>query len=96
MGAQMSGAMQGGGGFNPQTGMQGGGPPPPPAQAPSYHYSGPDGQSQGLTAAQVAAKVQAQPSGKHHVWQTGWPGWKGADEVPEIASQLGPPPPPPQ
>ena len=76
--------------------QMGGGPPPPPPQAATFHYSGPDGQSQGLSAAQVAQKVAANPAGKHHVWQQGWAGWKGASEVPEIASLMGPPPPPPQ
>jgi hypothetical protein len=40
--------------------------------------------------------MQANPGGKHHVWQQGWAGWKPASEVGEITSQMGPPPPPPQ
>jgi membrane protease subunit (stomatin/prohibitin family) len=96
MGNQMAGAA-GGGNFNPNQGMQGGGgPPPPPPQAAGYHYSGPDGQAQGLNASQIAQKMQANPGGKHHVWQQGWAGWKPASEVGEITSQMGPPPPPPQ
>jgi hypothetical protein len=43
---------------------------------------------------QVVAAVQANPGGNHHVWQTGWSAWKKPAEVPEIASRLGPPPPP--
>ena len=97
MGNQMGQAMQGGGQFNPHQGMQGPpspAPPPPPSSA-TYHYNGAGGQAQGLTAAQVAERVAADPSGQHHVWQAGWPGWKGAKEVAEIAAKLPAAPPPP-
>lgn len=68
-------------------------PPPPPPVAATYHYNGPSGQSQ-MPLAQIVAAVQADPSAKHLVWQNGWPAWKPASEVPEIAGQLssGPPP----
>ena len=69
-------------------------PPPPPSAAATYHYNGAAGQSV-MTVDQIVAAVRANPSGAHHVWQTGWPGWKKPAEVPEIASHLGPPPPPP-
>jgi len=73
-------------------------PPPPPPGASSYHYSGDGGQSE-KSLAEVVAAVSANPGGKHHVWQTGWAGWKPAADVPEIQAELaksaGPPPPPP-
>jgi len=73
-------------------------PPPPPPGAARYHYSGDSGQSE-MSLAEVAAAVSANPSGKHHVWQNGWSGWKPATEVAEIQAELsksaGPPPPPP-
>ena len=95
MGNQMGNQMAGSQGMG---GQQGGGPmpPPPPPQAPSFHYSGPTGRSQGLSAQQVAQMVQQNPAGKHHVWQAGWSGWQDAGAVPEIAAMMGPPPPPPQ
>jgi len=69
-------------------------PPPPPASAATYHYHGAAGQSV-MTVDQIVAAVHANPGGAHNVWQTGWPSWKKASEVPEIARHLGPPPPPP-
>lgn len=92
MGQMMSGVM---------AGMTGQAPPPPPPQAPpppppqaaTWHYSGPDGQSQ-ATADQIIAKIVANPAGAHHVWQPGWAGWKPAHEVPELAARMPPPPPP--
>ena len=97
MGRQMGNAAQGGGGFNPHQGMQGppaAVPPPPPGEA-TFHYNGPGGQAQGLTADQIAQKISAAPGAKHHVWQAGWSGWKAAGDVPEIASKVAAPPPPP-
>ncbi|MCB9668907.1 MAG: SPFH domain-containing protein [Alphaproteobacteria bacterium] len=70
-------------------------PPPFPAAA-SYHYNGSGGSGE-MGLDQVVAAVKGDPSGKHHVWQQGWDGWKLAQDVPEIAGKLsaGPPPPPP-
>ncbi|MCB9689966.1 MAG: SPFH domain-containing protein [Alphaproteobacteria bacterium] len=68
-------------------------PPPLPGAQP-YHYNGPAGQGT-KTLDEVVAAVSSNPSGAHHVWQAGWPGWKKVQEVPEIASRLGPPGPPP-
>jgi membrane protease subunit (stomatin/prohibitin family) len=68
--------------------------PPPPPTAATFHYSGPQGQSQG-TADQIAAAVLAAPTAQHHVWAPGWAAWKNAQEVPEIAAKLAVPPPPP-
>jgi hypothetical protein len=50
-----------------------------------------------LTLADVLARVKAQPAETHHVWRAGWPSWKAATDVEEIAAALhrdGPPPPP--
>jgi len=95
MGNQMAGA-QGGGQFNPNQGMQGGpgSVPPPPPGGETYHYSGPTGQAQ-LSAADVVARIQGDPNGKHNIWQPGWSGWKAWNEVPAIASKMPPAPPPP-
>ncbi len=68
-------------------------PPPPPAAA-TFHYNGPGGAGE-KSLADVVAAVKADPGAAHHVWQPGWPAWKGAAEVPEIAAQLGGPPPAP-
>jgi membrane protease subunit (stomatin/prohibitin family) len=67
--------------------------PPPMPSAATYHYNGPAGQSN-KSLDEVVAAVQADPGAAHHVWQSGWPGWKKAQEVAEIASRLPPPPPP--
>ncbi len=68
-------------------------PPAPPSA--TYHYSGASGQST-KTLAEIVTLVRADPSGTHHLWQDGWPGWKPASEVAEVTSALsaGPPPPP--
>lgn len=68
-------------------------PPPPPPVVAKYHYNGPSGAGE-KSLGEIVALVQANPAGPHHVWQAGWPAWKSAAEVPEIASNLGPPPPP--
>lgn len=72
--------------------------PPPLPQAPSFHYNGPEGQSQ-LSASDIAAKVQENRGATHMIWATGWPEWKSWKDVPEIAGQvppeLSPPPAPP-
>ena len=69
-------------------------PPPPPLN--TLHYNGPGGQAQ-LSHAEIAQRVQADPSASHHVWSAGWSGWKTWNEVPEIAGLVPPqlPPPPP-
>jgi len=69
-------------------------PPPPGAAAEAvYHYNGPAGQKQAPASA-VRAAMQADPSGRHLVWMPGWPEWKDAASVPELAGSGGPPPPP--
>ena len=69
--------------------------PPPPGAAPEavYHYNGPAGQQQ-ASASAIRAAMQAQPDARHLVWMPGWPEWKEASAVPEIANAGGPPPPP--
>ncbi len=62
-------------------------PPPLPGQA-TFHYNGPGGQGE-KSVAEIVAAVQADPGARHHVWQSGWDGWKAAADVPEIASELG-------
>jgi membrane protease subunit (stomatin/prohibitin family) len=97
MGQMMAGMMQG---MGQNMGQPAAAPPPAPGMMPppppttTWHYSGPAGQSQG-TLDQIVAAVLANPSAAHHVWQPGWPGWKAAQEVPEIAGRLHLPPPPP-
>ncbi len=93
VGQVMAGAMagsMGAGTFDPQTGMKPAGHAPAPAAAPSFHYAGPSGQSQG-TADEIAAKVGADRVARHLVWAAGWPQWKSWDEVPEIAGRVPPP-----
>ncbi|MFT4623501.1 MAG: membrane protease subunit (stomatin/prohibitin family) [Myxococcota bacterium] len=99
MGAMMGQSMQGGGGpFNPHQGMQGppSPAPPPPPMAATFHYHGASGQSE-LDAAAIASHVAADRTGKHMLWQAGWPGWKAWSDVPEVASLVPPAPaaPPP-
>ena len=93
MGAVMGQSMnQGGGGFNPQTGMQGGGaaqPPPLPTEQ-RLHYNGPSGQAQ-RTVAEIVQRVVADRGGNHMLWAAGWPGWKSWKEVAEVAGQVPPP-----
>lgn len=70
--------------------------PPPPPMAASYHYNGPAGSGE-MPLDQIVTALKSDPSGRHHVWQQGWDGWKLATDVPEIMSKVsaGPPPPPP-
>jgi len=68
-------------------------PPPLPGQGAKYHYNGPGGASE-KSLAEVVSAVNAAPDDKHHVWQTGWAGWKAPADVPEIAAKLGGGPPP--
>jgi membrane protease subunit (stomatin/prohibitin family) len=70
-----------------------GGPPPPPPTASRFHYQGPGGAAE-LTAREIAQRVASDRAAAHHVWAAGWPAWRGALEVPEIASLLPPVPPP--
>lgn len=71
--------------------------PPPLPGAASFHYAGDDGAPAVLSAADIAARVRAAPSGRHLVWREGFASWLPAREVPEIAALVGgaPPPPPP-
>jgi len=77
--------------------------PAPPAleaaEAGPWHYSGADGQEEGLTAEAVAKLVKRSPSATHSVWKDGMSDWADAAEVPEVATLLAPkkrsaPPPP--
>lgn len=98
IGAQLGRAAQTTGAFNPQVGLSQPGaaapPPLPPAAAP-FHYNGPDGTTVQIGAAEVAARVKAQPTGRHLVWRDGMAGWTDPKDVPEIAAAFGPPAPPP-
>jgi len=63
-------------------------PPPPPAEEPrktSYHYYDGDVVVDDLSAASVAAKIHANPSGHHVVWNEELGAWKVATEVAEIS-----------
>jgi membrane protease subunit (stomatin/prohibitin family) len=68
-------------------------PPPPPVNNETFHYHG-DGQGD-FPAGVIAAKVAANPAGRHLVWKNGWDGWKEAKTIPEIMNAGGPPMPPP-
>lgn len=73
-------------------------PVPPPLPTPVvFHYSAPDGSTSTASAADIAQRLRGDPAGRHLVWKDGFPGWKDAREVPEIAGLVGggPPPPPP-
>lgn len=98
IGANMAGAGQMGGQFNPQMGMQGAAPPapPPPPAMEIWHYSGPGGQLQ-LTLSDLVGRIAADRNGNHQVWKAGFAAWKSWREVPEIVNQLPPAPaaPPP-
>lgn len=58
---------------------------------PLFHYHGPAGQFQGITAEQVVGCVRSAP-GVHNVWTQGMPGWLPAEQVPAIAALLNPAP----
>jgi membrane protease subunit (stomatin/prohibitin family) len=97
IGQAMGGAAgpQGGAVFDPHTGLRGGGtPPPPPPGLARLHYHGDAGEGQ-YTAQEIAQFIAQNRTGTHHVWAPGWPGWKPAMEVPEIARAVPPAPPPP-
>jgi membrane protease subunit (stomatin/prohibitin family) len=70
-------------------------PPPPPVPVDlRFHYHGASGQAE-LSAAEVAARLAADPNGRHLVWRQGMAGWTEAKDVPELRSAGGPPVPPP-
>ncbi|MEN0063135.1 MAG: SPFH domain-containing protein [Myxococcota bacterium] len=83
-----------------QGGTMGGAPaappqaPPPPAPVAEFHYAGASGQSGPHPIDEIVRRVVAEPNGRHMVWQSGFPSWKSAQEVPEIAAQLPAVPPP--
>ena len=68
-------------------------PAPPPPADPVYYYNGPSGQAQ-LPVSQIVQKMEADPEADHKVWKDGFPEWKPAAEVAEMAAKLnaGPPP----
>ena len=100
-------------GYQPRGGYEQSGPPPlPGSAAPSpppskaaiaYNYSGPSGQSEGLSASEVAIRVNGAPDASHHVWTAGMPGWEVANnrsDIQQAIQELQPeqraaPPPPP-
>jgi hypothetical protein len=53
-----------------------------------YHYSGPEEDAEGLTAAEIAQKVFVTGGDNHHCWQDGWAEWKPCAEVREIAEAV--------
>lgn len=67
---------------------------PPPLPGATYTYAGPDNLQVQLDAAQVAARVRANPAGRHLAWQPGWPEWKAATEIAEVAAAMASAPPP--
>ncbi|MEQ1504974.1 MAG: SPFH domain-containing protein [Myxococcota bacterium] len=79
----------------PELASQVGAEPPPVggSAGASFHYNGPGGQGV-KSLDEIVAAVQTNPGAAHHVWQTGWSGWKKVQDVAEIAARLPPPPPP--
>ncbi|MBM4369209.1 MAG: SPFH domain-containing protein [Deltaproteobacteria bacterium] len=67
-------------------------PPLPPAMV--FHYAGPDNVPQNLGPADIAARVRANPAGRHLAWREGMAGWTNAADVPEVRAHLGALPPP--
>ncbi len=69
--------------------------PPEPSAEARFHYHGPGGDGE-KSLAEVVAIVKGDPDGAHHLWQTGWSGWKPAADVAAVKAALsaGPPPPP--
>ncbi len=59
--------------------------------AATYWYKGPSGSHSGVDFDQIAAWVQQEPSARHRVFGRGWPAWKDAAEVPEVAELLATP-----
>lgn len=70
-------------------------PPAPPSAPPSapaapsrvFHYGGPTGQREGLSAAEVAALVAAAPAADHHVWAEGMAGWEPAANQADVKAE---------
>jgi membrane protease subunit (stomatin/prohibitin family) len=93
LGARLAQAPTGPAPYNPQQGLGGGAPPPIPAPV-VLHYAGPEGGSATLGAADIAARVRANPAARHLVWKDGMPAWLPAAQVPEVAALLGGGPPP--
>ena len=70
-------------------------PPAPPAlpTAVLFHYVGADDAAETLPAAAIAARLAAEPTGRHLVWREGMPGWVDARTLPELSAPgQGPPP----
>lgn len=67
----------------------------PAAPSVNWSYRGDAGQEQGLSAAEIAERVNHKPGETHRVWSKGMDNWRNAHEVPEIAQLLattdGPP-----
>ena len=71
-------------------------PPPPPPEESRFHYSGTAGGSEPLSTREIAARMVAEPAGRHLVWRAGFDGWQRAQEQPEISALLNTPPPLPE
>lgn len=63
-------------------------PKPPPQPARQYHYSGPQGQHEGLSAEQVATYVEADSDGEHFVWAEGMDEWGSATDQGDVKKAL--------
>lgn len=60
-----------------------------------YHYAGPAGRAQNLSAADVATRVKEAPSASHKVWREGLKNWVDVKDEAPIQTLLAPPAPPP-
>lgn len=65
---------------------------PPPMPVEVYHYNG--STSPWATPSMLVNMVAADRAGRHLVWKPGMAGWTPAIEIPEVAAQLPPVPPP--
>jgi membrane protease subunit (stomatin/prohibitin family) len=94
IGNQMAGAM-GGAPAQPASAPPAGGPPPLPPQTQYYLAIG--GQQAGpFDAAAVQQRIAAgQVTGQTLAWKQGMANWTPVSQVPELASLLSPPGPPP-
>ena len=70
-------------------------PPPPPTAA--VWYIARDGQTQGpFSFAQIREALSSgQITAQTHLWTAGMPAWLPAAQVPQLAAQFMPTPPPP-